>query len=64
MGLRALSEAIEAEMEEELRTEMEEYEDAVVLYDRIAKRNKQSVRGGKEGIGRSRKGHSTCRGRS
>lgn len=64
MGLRALSEAIEAEMEEELRTEMEEYEDAVVLYDRIAKRNKQAVRGGKKGIGRSRKGRSTCRGRS
>lgn len=64
MALRALSDAVEAEMEEELRTEMEEYEDAVVLYDRIAKRNKQSVRRGKEGIGWSRKGHSTRRGRS
>jgi len=44
MEMRGSSDVAKAEMEREMRIEMDEYEDAVVLYDRIAKRNQESVR--------------------
>lgn len=50
MEMRGSSDVAKAEMERKMRMEMHEYEDAVVLYDRIAKRNQESVRIGLERV--------------